>query len=264
MIRRNSRLTRYYNSQVGRFHTPDPDASSPRLKRPQSWNRYAYVEGQPVNAFDPDGRKLLIIGQDCQSFDVFEEFEIFCFDVSVDVEAPYYPAPTPGGGGNSNAAFSAAQAAFKRVAADLSKKTFSKNCERDLAALKVTDSQVHNGAGSAVFLNGVGNQTPLKNLYATSPVAGVRQAGLSLTGTVGSFITSNPGTVAVAQLGGNDIYLNSSLINPSDYYTDAATALHEILHNITGLTDPDIQRLLGLPETNVSNNKTQKLLKDCF
>jgi RHS repeat-associated protein len=90
---------RYYNSQVSRFHTPDPDASSPRLKRPQSWNRYAYVEGQTVNAFDPDGRKLLIIGQDCQSFDVFEEFEIFCFDVTVDVEAPFYPAPPPRGGG---------------------------------------------------------------------------------------------------------------------------------------------------------------------
>jgi RHS repeat-associated protein len=90
---------RYYNSQVGRFHTPDPDASSPRLKRPQSWNRYAYVEGQPANAFDPDGRKLLIIGQDCETNDDFEEFEFYCFAVTVDVEAPYYPAPTPVGGG---------------------------------------------------------------------------------------------------------------------------------------------------------------------
>jgi RHS repeat-associated protein len=66
---------RYYNSPLGRFHTPDADSSSPRLKGPQSWNRYAYVEGQTVSAFDPDGRKLAIIGQDCQSFDVFEQAE---------------------------------------------------------------------------------------------------------------------------------------------------------------------------------------------
>jgi hypothetical protein len=69
--------------------------------------------------------------------------------------------------------------------------------------------------------------------------------------------------VAVAQLGGPNIYLNSTLINAGDYYTNRATALHEILHNVTGLTDPDIQRRFGLPE-GISDNITKKLLKDCF
>jgi hypothetical protein len=159
--------------------------------------------------------------------------------------------------------FASAKAAFQRAAKDLSNKKFSKNCEKDLAALHVSDSQVHSGASAAVFLNGVGNNTPMSSLYASSPVSSVRQAGTAVTGTVGTSI-AKPGTVAVAQLGGPDIYLNPGLINTGDYFTNSATALHEILHNVTGLTDNDFQRALGLPESRISNNITQKLLKDCF
>jgi RHS repeat-associated protein len=51
---------RYYNNAYGRFMTPDPyqaTASSPSdPKNPQSWNRYAYVAGDPVNSNDPTGQ----------------------------------------------------------------------------------------------------------------------------------------------------------------------------------------------------------------
>jgi hypothetical protein len=40
---------------VGRFLTPDPYRASGGPAAPQSWNRYAYVEGDPVNRFDPTG-----------------------------------------------------------------------------------------------------------------------------------------------------------------------------------------------------------------
>jgi hypothetical protein len=70
--------------------------------------------------------------------------------------------------------------------------------------------------------------------------------------------------VALAQLGGNNIYLNSSLINPNNYYQNIGTLLHELLHNITGITDQDLQGDLGLSQSSVSNNITQKLIKDCF
>ena len=50
---------RYYSSQYGRFMTPDPyraTATSPSdPANPQSWNRYAYVQGDPINATDPSG-----------------------------------------------------------------------------------------------------------------------------------------------------------------------------------------------------------------
>jgi hypothetical protein len=42
------------------------------------------------------------------------------------------------------------------------------------------------------------------------------------------------------------------------------TIAHEILHNITGLTDPDLQRKLNLSDTQSSSNILLKLLVDCF
>jgi RHS repeat-associated protein len=54
---------RYYNAGMGRFWTVDPG----RLKtanpsHPSSWNRYAYVEGDPVNFADPHGAYLVDAG----------------------------------------------------------------------------------------------------------------------------------------------------------------------------------------------------------
>ncbi|MCC6589029.1 MAG: hypothetical protein IT168_20190 [Bryobacterales bacterium] len=46
---------RYYNSFWGRFASPDPCKASAAAEGPQSWNRYSYVEGDPVNRYDPNG-----------------------------------------------------------------------------------------------------------------------------------------------------------------------------------------------------------------
>jgi RHS repeat-associated protein len=50
---------RYYSSIMGRFLTPDPykanNGASGDPAEPQSWNRYAYVLGDPVNYYDPEG-----------------------------------------------------------------------------------------------------------------------------------------------------------------------------------------------------------------
>lgn len=48
-------MNRYYSNAYGRFMTPDPSWRSVDLKNPQTWNRYAYVVGDPVNANDPAG-----------------------------------------------------------------------------------------------------------------------------------------------------------------------------------------------------------------
>lgn len=44
---------RYYDPQLGRFISPDPHP--PTLENPQSVNRYAYCEGDPINQTDPLG-----------------------------------------------------------------------------------------------------------------------------------------------------------------------------------------------------------------
>ena len=43
---------RFYASTYGRFNTPDPYKASGGPSDPGSWNRYSYVEGDPVNAND--------------------------------------------------------------------------------------------------------------------------------------------------------------------------------------------------------------------
>ena len=48
-------VNRYYFSQWGRFLSPDPSTGSIVLTSPQSWNRYAYMLGDPSNGNDPSG-----------------------------------------------------------------------------------------------------------------------------------------------------------------------------------------------------------------
>jgi RHS repeat-associated protein len=48
-------MNRYYAPQWGRFTTPDPYQASAQFANPQSWNRYSYVENDPVNFNDPSG-----------------------------------------------------------------------------------------------------------------------------------------------------------------------------------------------------------------
>lgn len=51
---------RYYDPSIGRFLSPDPIAGL--MDRPQSFNRYAYAENDPVNLSDPLGLQAGCIG----------------------------------------------------------------------------------------------------------------------------------------------------------------------------------------------------------
>ncbi len=46
---------RYYQAGWGRFTSPDPSDVNIRLGVPGSWNRYAYLDGDPVMTNDPTG-----------------------------------------------------------------------------------------------------------------------------------------------------------------------------------------------------------------
>ena len=61
-----------------------------------------------------------------------------------------------------------------------------------------------------------------------------------------------------------EVNVNPAVISPSNYWQNIGTVFHEVTHNITGLTDPDLQRALGLSTKALSDNITQKLLQDCF
>ncbi len=46
---------RYYSNQFGRFMSPDPYQASAGPSDPGRWNRYSYVQGDPVNYTDRTG-----------------------------------------------------------------------------------------------------------------------------------------------------------------------------------------------------------------
>ena len=55
-------LWRQYDSSSGRWTAPDPYGGSMSVADPQSFNRYAYVNNNPINAVDPLGLMLSDIG----------------------------------------------------------------------------------------------------------------------------------------------------------------------------------------------------------
>ena len=55
-------MSRRYNRWQSRFDQPDPYDGSYNAADPQSFNRYAYVQGDPVNVVDPTG----LMSSDCQ------------------------------------------------------------------------------------------------------------------------------------------------------------------------------------------------------
>jgi RHS repeat-associated protein len=48
-------MFRRYNRWHSRFDQPDPYDGSYNLTDPQGFNRYAYVQNDPVNLVDPSG-----------------------------------------------------------------------------------------------------------------------------------------------------------------------------------------------------------------
>lgn len=57
---------RYYSAAMGRFMSVDPVISKASTRRPQMWNRYAYVTNNPINATDPTGRILQMHASPCE------------------------------------------------------------------------------------------------------------------------------------------------------------------------------------------------------
>src|SRR5262249_53007091 len=55
-------MNRYHVPGTGRFLTPDPYMASGGPVNPGSWNRYAYVGGDPVNHNDPGGLYRCVVG----------------------------------------------------------------------------------------------------------------------------------------------------------------------------------------------------------
>lgn len=134
--------------------------------------------------------------------------------------------------------------------------------------LGVTAAQVIAGAKAANIIYGVGSTVKRSSLYATSSNPDVQRLANTITGTIGDQL-AKAGTVAVAQLGGPGIYVDPKKFKAGDYWQNLSIVFHEMLHNVTSLSDEDIQRKLkdppyNLKEGDASDNITQAIKSNCF
>ena len=58
---------RFYASSYGRFNTADPYMASAGAADPGSWNRYSYVQGDPINYNDRSGNNRAFVDQNSSS-----------------------------------------------------------------------------------------------------------------------------------------------------------------------------------------------------
>jgi len=68
---------RYYTAAYGRFNTADPNRASAGPSEPGSWNRYSYVEGDPINFNDRSGQ-MATLQDGCFS----AQYQDSCYDGS--------------------------------------------------------------------------------------------------------------------------------------------------------------------------------------
>ena len=261
---------RYYSSVTGRFMSPDPymanSGGAGDVSDPQSWNRYAYTRGDPVNRADPQGLEDDGGSDGCY----YNGMWVSGCDLPIGIQRF---APVTAFTKAANNLGAAAQAFEDRS-------NFSQNCQKDIAAIgaaapsyidpgSITIDALQGAAGSTNFANGVGSQVSQSALYPNSPQA----AGIVANQTIGALF-SNPNKIvtAVTALGGSTIYLNPSQISGL-LGANEGLLMHELLHEL-GLTDDAIGAGLQSidpsirPDANGSWTNTKqfsmKLQKDCF
>jgi RHS repeat-associated protein len=103
---------RHYNPPLGRFVSTDPLEKS-HAQRPQGWNRYSYVDGNPINFVDPTGMygetitvttsPWLLWGADALiaerfAWDLLLDFATTNYSLGRDMVEHFVPSPLPGGG----------------------------------------------------------------------------------------------------------------------------------------------------------------------
>jgi len=243
---------RYYSATWGRFSSPDPYVMSGGLTNPQGWNRYSYVANDPVNWTDRSG-----LWMERPSFCDFYPDEWYCspYPASSETRTAGRESATgkggsyeqPRGGHETERETSYEKAVWiaKHAAEAISKKTkWKKDCQELLGSLGTNGAAIAQAAGRVEFLQGPGNSALWSSLYANHPRLGPAAAAEHPNMTIGEFFAEQPNTKAMGELFGNKVYLNPKWWGKG-YYDDMATVMHELIHNVTGLTDSDISRMLG-------------------
>jgi hypothetical protein len=274
---------------VGRFHTLDPYMASAKgvsdPTTPGSWNRYAYVLGDPVNNRDSRGTDLEECDEDCgDGIGDLEGGGVFqvnpCIVMVWGVPSyvcgySYSSGPLSGvfaGSGPGSSSYRAALQAAQTARATEATLKDTPLCDRTLAAVGISFQQLQSGVASEVFQDGsTANNVTMASLFLNSSPANYQNAVNQYGNTtVQQYLSSaaGGGSSAVACAGCNTVYLNYLQFGGSLNVTNEAILMHEALHNITGDTDTQLQSVFQKAGFNAvpgasSNNLPALMLSNC-
>jgi RHS repeat-associated protein len=244
---------RYYNPWFGRFNSPDPSTGVDPAD-PGSWNKYAYVGGDPVNRYDPYGLAWYAPDPLPPATNPFQSgFSGGAGHGNGQLQGndPSSRYPSEAGGPNRLAAGLAEMAAATqalRAQASTAVADLGEGCagvfndpSRNIGSVSLQQALSYN-AGDATYVNAFGNSgtLTLSQTGYVDPVSGKPFAG---DPSVQQYV--NPAATA-ATGGGAAIYLNQA------FYAQTAadqsvTLVHELLHlTYGGESDVDIAARFGL------------------
>ena len=242
---------------------------------PSSWNRFAYVEGDPVNKVDRCGLDEEGLDDDkiieCGSFGEIPESVCRFFVDSLNYsnsERSTFGRLSPGRRAELNERYVKLESEFSDIAKDLAKwfksEVVGKDCLYDLGAFEIKPDQLAERLSGIQLHNGLESTTPLADLLrpGSAEHAIASQRGF----VVGNSFTNGSNTSAMASLNSSDVWLSPFRLKSGDWSHNAATVVHETLHTFNK-DDSQLQKgLFGFgPEIGAASiNITNRLWTDCF
>lgn len=239
---------RYYNTGMGRYWSPDPGGirtASP--SRPSSWNRYTYVEGDPINSTDRHGLFMCVgCGGDEEPDDPCEDDPTMmgCAGYGGGGGGGYSPIGSgdqSSGGGAGYANLSLLNAIEGNLDAALS----DPNCSKIFGSANLFGSggpTAEDVLNSLITAANGGSGSPYGSIQFIEPGSGSVPAGI-LANTGASAVTiknnlgfwhnlfnlSGPSTIYISTLDTNNSSFNSSSASAE------LTILHELGHLLSNL-----------------------------
>jgi RHS repeat-associated protein len=224
---------RYYNNGTGRFWSPDPSKGVDR-GNPSTWNKYAYVAGDPINYGDPRGTNLVFAGYGC--IVVASEW-LNCGMMLTDdggaSSAPEGAGVDQGGGGPKRPVDQSLNSTERSLLNKRLANFGSSNC--DTVFDDVIDGySTSDFASEVTSVNFYNNTTD--GSYTQNQVSG-NSSSTALANTLSfgeTAQTLNPGSSSPAIVLGANFFSNSSSVYQGN------VLLHELLHAYTGWNDKEI------------------------
>jgi hypothetical protein len=184
------------------------------------------------------------------------------------------------GGGQSGGIFAEVRAGLESAQEELSdRRSFSQDCVDGLKKIGVSPYDLSDAATSVIIVNGPGSSKRVRDAYGSQGIAAqVGNAAQTVWDEqyskylenndlphmrVQDIFSVSPGVSAWTPFGGSSIYVNASLINNADPGNDQALIMHELLHNLYGLDDGEIQDKLGIGRSVPSVAITTWLRNNC-